>query len=90
MVDYASRNDERRSTLTPRSPTEMLKHLVLRILVFNHRRNTKLLEFLQGAIVLNGWAVHMSVLNLLSSLIPADKPKVSYQVDLVSSTDYRN
>jgi len=44
-------------------PSEMLEHLVLRILVGSHRRNMKLLEILQGAEVLSikRWHVHTYV-----------------------------
>jgi hypothetical protein len=63
MVHHALLNDEQSGSVPiTHGPTEMLEHLVLRILVGSHRRNTKLLEVLQGADVLNRWLVHTLVL----------------------------
>lgn len=53
MIERALQNDEQSLTPVRRSPTEMLEHQVLRILVGSRRRNTKLLEVLRGVNVLN-------------------------------------
>lgn len=66
MVKHAlMHNDQAESNPSSFDRNAMLEHLMLRILVGSHWRNTKLLEVLQGANILNRWHVHTYDINVL-------------------------